>query len=63
MKRKRPPRLRPLLTVEEVADHCQKNEKTVRRWIKAGELKAARIGREYRVSLEDLQAFLNEHRV
>src|SRR3972149_6948725 len=47
-----------LLTVEEVADRLRLHEMTVRRHIKAGRLRAVRVGRRVRVREEDLAAFV-----
>jgi excisionase family DNA binding protein len=47
-----------LLTVAQVARRLQVHEITVRRHIKAGVLKAVRIGRGLRVREEDLDAFI-----
>jgi excisionase family DNA binding protein len=48
----------PLLTIPEVAKILRCSERTVRRRIKAGELKALKIGRDYRLRSEDLAEFL-----
>lgn len=45
------------LTVEEVAERLNLHVKTVRRYIRDGRLKAKRIGKEYRVTRMDLDAF------
>ncbi len=50
------------LTVRQVAERCGVSERTVRRWIKTGELRAHQLGRSVRVSEEDLAAFLAVHR-
>lgn len=49
-----------LLTIQNVADRSQLNAKTVRRWIKSGELAAHKLGRQWRISERDLRKFLNE---
>lgn len=49
-----------LLTIREVADYLQADEKTIRRWIKARNLPAFKLGRQWRVAEKDLQRFLNE---
>ena len=51
---------KPLMTTHEVAELLKVSEATVRTWIHEGELRAIRIGREFRISAEDLEAFLNE---
>jgi excisionase family DNA binding protein len=49
------------LTVEDIAGILDVHVVTVRRWIRAGELKATRI-RGYRVNPVDLSAFLQKRR-
>ena len=48
----------PMLTLKDVATRLQVCTKTVRRWIKQGSLRHHRVGRQLRVSEEDLAAFL-----
>src|SRR5579875_1670357 len=47
-----------LLSTQEVADRLNVDTKTVRRYIKAGKLKASRIGRDYRILSSSLSALL-----
>ena len=54
--------LEPLHTIEQVAERIQVSTKTVRRWIKAGDLVAHRFGRQMRISYADLQAFIRMRR-
>ena len=49
-----------LMTIQNVADHCQVATKTVRRWIDGKELAAFRLGRQWRISDKDLKHFLRE---
>ena len=49
-----------LLTIREVADYLQVDEKTIRRWIEARDLSAFKLGRQWRVAEKDLRRFLNE---
>jgi excisionase family DNA binding protein len=49
-----------LLTIQNVADECQVSTKTVRRWIEDGELVAYKLGRQWRISEQDLKHFLRE---
>lgn len=51
-----------LLGVVEVAERLALSTKTVRRAITRQELRVHRLGRQIRVSEEDLQAFLARHR-
>lgn len=46
-----------LYTVDEVAERLHLHVKTVRRYIQDGRLKARRIGKEYRITEADLDAF------
>lgn len=46
-----------LVTVEEAAERLNLHPKTVLRYIRDGRLKAARIGKSYRIARADLDAF------
>jgi excisionase family DNA binding protein len=46
------------LTVIEVADQLRVSTMTVYRLIKGGELRAARVGKSYRLREEDIDAYL-----
>jgi excisionase family DNA binding protein len=46
---------RPWFTVEAAAKYLNKSERTILRWIELGKLKPKKIGREYRISPEDLE--------
>jgi excisionase family DNA binding protein len=46
------------LTPAEVADNLRVSAMTVYRLIKSGELRAARIGKSYRIREEDVDAYL-----
>lgn len=48
----------PMLTTHEVAELFKVSEATVRSWIHNGDLRAIRVGREYRVVEKDLEAFV-----
>lgn len=52
---------KPFMTTHEVAELLKVNEATVRTWIHECELRAIRLGREFRVAVKDLEAFVNEH--
>jgi excisionase family DNA binding protein len=52
----------PFLTVNDVAERLRISTKTVRRWIDRRELHAHRFGRQIRISEDDLDVFLREHR-
>ena len=52
---------RTLLTVGQIADTTDFDERSVRRWIKAGRLKAIRLGRRFRIRPDDFLEFLEEN--
>jgi excisionase family DNA binding protein len=45
-------------TTEEIAEKMKVKEATVRSWIKSGRLKALKIGREWRISEQAFDGFL-----
>ena len=51
-----------LLTIQNVADILQVSQRSVRRWLDAGDLVAHRIGRQWRISQGDLGAFIKLRR-
>ena len=48
-----------LLTVQEVAGIMRVSNMTVYRLIRAGDLRAARVGRGYRIRASDVEAYLS----
>ncbi len=50
-----------LLTSVQVAGRLQIHERTVTRWLRDGYLRGFKIGKEWRVSSEDLQLFMESH--
>jgi excisionase family DNA binding protein len=52
----------PLRTVAEAAKILNVSEKTVRRLIKAGDLRAIRIGGLLRIDQADLEDLIRDHR-
>ena len=52
---------RPLLTVHEVAELLKVRESTVRTLINDKQLRAVKLGRDWRVAVKDLETFLDEH--
>lgn len=52
---------KPLMTTHEVAELLKVGEQTVRAWIHQKDLRAVKLGREYRVAVLDLEAFVNAH--
>lgn len=49
------------MTTHEIAELLKVNEATVRSWIHDGELRAVRLGREFRIAVKDLEEFVNAH--
>ena len=49
-----------MLDIVDVAETCRVSEKTVRRWIHAGDLPAARLGNQWRIFPRDLRTFVLE---
>ena len=47
-----------LLTPLDVADRLQVHERTVTRWLRNNHLRGFKIGKEWRISPNDLQTFL-----
>jgi excisionase family DNA binding protein len=47
-----------MLDIMDVAETCRVSEKTVRRWIQAGDLPAARLGNQWRIFPRDLRTFV-----
>jgi excisionase family DNA binding protein len=47
-----------LLTPSDVAKRLQMNERTVTQWLRMGHLRGFKIGKEWRVSEIDLEAFI-----
>lgn len=45
---------------KEVAEKFKVTYLTVFRWIKSGKLKAFKVGKQYRVKQEDLEAFIEQ---
>lgn len=53
----------PLLTVGEVADMMRVSNMTVYRLIKAGQLAAVRVGKNYRIRRTDVDRYLSDRAV
>ncbi len=47
-----------LLTPTDVANRLQVNERTVTLWLRKGHLRGFKVGKEWRISAQDLTAFL-----
>lgn len=52
---------RHFMLVREVAELLKVGEVTVRHWIRAGDLRAIDLGREWRVASDDLDEFIDRH--
>lgn len=50
------------LTPAEVAERLKVNEQTIRKWLRDGELAGSLLGRVWRVSSDDVAAFMLRHR-
>lgn len=48
---------KPMYSVRDVAELFDVDPESVRRWIRSGDLQASKVGRGYRVSRADLEAF------
>jgi excisionase family DNA binding protein len=49
-------------TIQDVADRLKVSYRTVFRWVHAGDLPAYKLGQEWRITEEDLKAFLEARR-
>jgi excisionase family DNA binding protein len=49
-----------MLTVPEAAKRAGRNPETIRRWIRAGKLRAHKVGTQHVLEDEDLDALLRE---
>ena len=49
------------MTTHEIVELFKVNEVTVRTRMHGGELRAIRVGREFRAAAKDLEAFINAH--
>ncbi len=47
-----------LLIPVDIANRLQVNERTVTQWLRKGHLRGFKVGKEWRVSVKDLEAFL-----
>jgi excisionase family DNA binding protein len=52
-----PPHATSLLSVDQVAEILKLHVRTVRNYVRDGRLPATRIGKQYRIALQDLEAF------
>ena len=54
--------VKKMLSIRAVADHLDVSIKTIRRWIKCGDLLAFKVGGQWRIDPDDLERFLWRHR-
>jgi excisionase family DNA binding protein len=47
-----------MMSIREVAEFFGVSQKTVRRWIESGQLGAHRLGRQWRIAIEEIERFL-----
>jgi excisionase family DNA binding protein len=52
--------LEALLDIPSAARICGVSEKTIRRWIAAGEMPAAKLGSQWRIRPRDLEDFVRD---
>ena len=52
---------KPFMTIHEIAELLKVSEATARSWIHDGQLRAIKFGREFRVAVKDLEAFVSAH--
>lgn len=50
--------LKSVLTSDEIAEEWNLKSHTVRAWIRSGELKAYKLGNQWRIKREDWEAFI-----
>lgn len=48
--------------VEELAEKLRVSNMTIYRYIKAGKIKAYKIGKEFRIKVSDFEIFLQNHK-
>ncbi len=48
-----------LLTPVDIANRLQVKDRTVTDWLRKGHLRGFKVGKEWRVSVKDLEAFLD----
>lgn len=55
------PSAQPMMTIHDVAASLNVDERTVRELIRKNELRAIKIGKEWRVTPDDLDAYVDGH--
>jgi excisionase family DNA binding protein len=51
------------MTVQQTAEYLIVDDETVRRMIRAGELKAHRVARDYRIYKSDVEKYIQDNKV
>lgn len=51
----------PMMTIHDVAAKLNVDERTIRELIRKNELRAIKVGKEWRVARGDLDAYINGH--
>lgn len=51
----------PMLTIHDVAEKLNVDERTIRELIRKNELRAIKVGKEWRVTEDDLDAYVDGH--
>ncbi len=57
-----PTRLPQFFSVADIAHHVGVSTRTIKRWIKHGDLHAHRLGRQLRIAEDDVDAFIASRR-
>lgn len=52
---------KPLLTVHDAADMLKVQEATIRQWIRSRRIRAIKLGKEWRITVPDLEEFLQKN--
>ena len=55
--------IKEFYTLEQLAGEINMNVQSIRKFIKAGELKAYKVGNRYMVTREDVRAWLESNRI
>ncbi len=53
--------LHAMMTIHDVAQNLNVDERTIRELIRKNELRAIKVGKEWRVTESDLDAYVNGH--
>ena len=53
----------PIYTLEDLEEKLKINKRTIREYIKRGEIQVAKIGRRYYVTEDDFMEFINDNKL